>query len=1018
MRSFYPEGGVIMKKIIMIMVLTLLIGAFSQVGNALDFDGIDDFVTVNSSITSATTSQPLTVEAWIYPTNNSDTRVILSKYYGGDSSKSNFIIARNTDQKLLIGGNGTNAIASNATLPLNTWTHVAVVFQSGTNNTKIYINGTHDINGTLNYNSSNSTTTMRLGEFDRIDVYSAYQRWNGMIDEVRVWNAVRTQSEITDNMNIPLTGTETGLVAYYDFNHGIANGSNAGVTQLSDLTGNGWHGTLHNFELTGTTSNWVEGVLSSDPPETPVATEATFIVSGGFRSNWNNSLMASGYRIDVATDSQFQNCLPEYQDRDVFNTTTYDVTGLTPDTDYFYRIRAYNNEGESGNSNVIYVRTAPSGNDVAVSVIDEERYYDWNGSDWGITGRDDYIINENYDIIQLKKYLPSGELSRTYNRQSHGDYFSLIWSYSYDDGHTVSSKLEEKMYLNDNRYRGFLHSYSIGSPGGWYESYHLMLKEYIQDKVVQVYDSLYENDDGTVYNRILKTDMQYDLFGRKTYEFKTEELRYHYWSEFQFERTNWTYGGSIATGITETCVNSVWRDSVKSVQILNSSNKPLVSEKFLFQDGVWNKYQKELIGYDICGNVIEIKTYSYSTSSGKYEYYKRYVADWYSEYLVPPLSGAGTEQDPYLVSTKWDVLKIISSHQIWDAYFIQTADIDLSSSKSGLTPVGSATVPFTGSYDGMGFTINGLFISSPETDKVGYFGNLLNAEIKNLNLVNVNILGKNYVGAIAGYAENTSIVNCSSSGYVTGLDYIGGLAGYSNNGSSITQSYSTVNVTGNDYIGVLAGCNDNNSNISNCYTRGSSIGRRYTAGLLGLNKNSSVVHNSYAAGEVSGSEYYNGGALGYNETGTSAVVQNVLFDSEVSGYGSGQGCIARTTAQMKTLSTYTSRTWDFVGETANGTNDYWNMNGEDNDGYPFLSWQTFVFAAPQNIVIAYTSSEPQLSWTASAGASGYKIYSSEDPYAEFPAGWTLETSISGMNWTDMGATGERKFYVVVAVKNK
>nr|HMT30220.1 hypothetical protein [Bacteroidia bacterium] len=48
-----------------------------------------------------------------------------------------------------------------------------------------------------------------------------------------------------------------GLVANYHFNQGVAGGTNTGATSLTDATGNGFTGTLTNFALTGSTSNWV-----------------------------------------------------------------------------------------------------------------------------------------------------------------------------------------------------------------------------------------------------------------------------------------------------------------------------------------------------------------------------------------------------------------------------------------------------------------------------------------------------------------------------------------------------------------------------------------------------------------------------------------------------------------------------------------------------------------------------------------------------------------------------------------
>jgi len=64
-------------------------------------------------------------------------------------------------------------------------------------------------------------------------------------------------------MNTELLGTETGLVAYYPFNQGIAGGNNTAITTVTDKTANALNGTLTNFSLSGATSNFVVGKVQS-----------------------------------------------------------------------------------------------------------------------------------------------------------------------------------------------------------------------------------------------------------------------------------------------------------------------------------------------------------------------------------------------------------------------------------------------------------------------------------------------------------------------------------------------------------------------------------------------------------------------------------------------------------------------------------------------------------------------------------------------------------------------------------
>jgi Fibronectin type III domain len=92
-------------------------------------------------------------------------------------------------------------------------------------------------------------------------------------------------------------------------------------------------------------------------PPAPRALKATNVTATSFTANWTAVAAATGYRLDVATDSSFSSYVPGYQNLDVGNTTTHNVTGLSANTNYYYRLRAYNANGASPDSNVINVKT-------------------------------------------------------------------------------------------------------------------------------------------------------------------------------------------------------------------------------------------------------------------------------------------------------------------------------------------------------------------------------------------------------------------------------------------------------------------------------------------------------------------------------------------------------------------------------------------------------------------------------------------------------------------------------------
>jgi hypothetical protein len=85
--------------------------------------------------------------------------------------------------------------------------------------------------------------------------------------------------------------------------------------------------------------------------------KATDVTATTFTANWSSVSGATGYRLDVSTSSVFNSYVPGFQNLDVGNTTSYNVLGLDPGTFYYYRLRAYNGNGTSPNSNVVRIKT-------------------------------------------------------------------------------------------------------------------------------------------------------------------------------------------------------------------------------------------------------------------------------------------------------------------------------------------------------------------------------------------------------------------------------------------------------------------------------------------------------------------------------------------------------------------------------------------------------------------------------------------------------------------------------------
>lgn len=225
--------------------------------------------------------------------------------------------------------------------------------------------------------------------------------------------------------------------------------------------------------------------------------------------------------------------------------------------------------------------------------------------------------------------------------------------------------------------------------------------------------------------------------------------------------------------------------------------------------------------------------------------------------------GSGTPEDPYQVENAGQLYAV---RYLKDGYFIQTADISLEeySDGKGWVPIGAVS-PFSGKYDGDGYSISGLFIDT-ETSFNGLFGYVEGgAELKNIHLESVSVTGRDFTGSLAAWNIG-SIDNCHAWGSVSGDEEVGGLVALNVFEGTISHSSASVDVSGYDFVGGLVGVNDIDSVIIDSSAHGNVTGNENVGGLAGENIEADII-TCYASGDVSG-EYYVGGLVGLNEDGT------------------------------------------------------------------------------------------------------------------------------------------------------
>lgn len=356
------------------------------------------------------------------------------------------------------------------------------------------------------------------------------------------------------------------------------------------------------------------------------------------------------------------------------------------------------------------------------------------------------------------------------------------------------------------------------------------------------------------------------------------------------------------------------------------------------------------------------------------------------------LSGSTIAQGTPIEITDCNELQNMNADLTAD--YILMNDIDCTdtvnwNSGAGFVPIGDADNPFTGTFDGNGFTIKYLYTNRP-VNNVGLFGYVGSTDgsssptIENVNLDNFDITGNGNVGGLFGWCGHGTINNVHADGSINGLEHLGVLGGtsyhsdisYSSSSGSVNgaqsgntvdiwygglvssinhgqiyRSYSSADVIGNYKIGGLVGENSFGS-ISESFATGNVDGFYRVGGFIGNNIGGSIS-DSYATGDVSGSHevagfaglQLGGGITNSYSTGKPTGSSNVygflayymsgsctanFWDTETSGKDTDDcptGSTGLPTADMQTESTFIDALWDF--------DNTWKMVG-----YPHLQWAT------------------------------------------------------------------------------
>ncbi len=202
----------------LLLLSFLILPQFTYATHALEFD-IQEFREVNiphsESLDISGTS--FTVECWIFSQNPADgvAKIIASKQGAGNDGSWKMRVGADGlyQMRFTIGGQGL-AFMGNGEVEANTWTHVASTYDG--EQIKTYVNGEL---GSTNDQNGNITSCQHPLRFGRREADAA-NFYTGLVDEFRLWNVVRTEEELAENMNRMLSGDEEGLAGYWRLNEG------------------------------------------------------------------------------------------------------------------------------------------------------------------------------------------------------------------------------------------------------------------------------------------------------------------------------------------------------------------------------------------------------------------------------------------------------------------------------------------------------------------------------------------------------------------------------------------------------------------------------------------------------------------------------------------------------------------------------------------------------------------------------------------------------------------------------
>ncbi len=218
----------------------------------LNLDGADDYLQTNNAPLIGNGN--FTVEAWVFSfTSGSSCVTNFRRWLGWEGPGAKIFEIGECSGLVTVNYDGGSPLVSVPGINIrNGWHHIAVSKSGPT--MRVYVDGVPG--ATQNVGFMNLAGPLKIGRATGT-ANNGTETWQGRLDEIRVWNVARSQSEILAVKNCAINPRSNNLVLYYPLDQGAPSGANAGAVTAYDFSPTGAHLSLHNFTLGASLSNWV-----------------------------------------------------------------------------------------------------------------------------------------------------------------------------------------------------------------------------------------------------------------------------------------------------------------------------------------------------------------------------------------------------------------------------------------------------------------------------------------------------------------------------------------------------------------------------------------------------------------------------------------------------------------------------------------------------------------------------------------------------------------------------------------